>query len=292
MCDRVDRALAWARAALADAPGAEPLDAPVLLAHLLGVQRAALHTHPERPLTPEQAADFRRMIEGRRRGVPVAYLTGRRAFFDREFAVSPAVLIPRPETEHLIEAALAWARGRAGLRIADVGTGSGAIAVTLAAHLPDAAVWAIDVSEEALAVARENAARAGVEARITWLGGDLLSPLLAHAIQVDLIAANLPYIPSADLDGLAVARFEPRSALNGGPDGLDLMRRLLAQAPETLAPGGLALLEIQSGQGARVSELAKAAFPGAEVRVLADYAGHDRVVWISTRVMHVTRNND
>jgi len=164
--------------------------------------------------------------------------------------------------------------------------------VTLAAHLPDAAVWAIDVSEEALAMARENAARAGVEARITWLGGDLLSPLLAHAIQVDLIAANLPYIPSADLDGLAVARFEPRSALDGGPDGLDLMRRLLAQAPGALAPGGLALLEIQSGQGARVSELARAAFPGAEVCVLADYAGHDRVVWISTRVMHVTRNND
>jgi len=292
VCDRVDRALAWARAALADVPGAEPLDAPVLLAHLLGVDRAALHAHPERPLTPEQAARFRQMIAGRGRGVPVAYLTGRRAFFDREFVVSPAVLIPRPETEHLIEAALEWARGRAGLRIADVGTGSGAIAVTLAARLPDAAVWAIDASEDALAVARHNAARAGVAARITWFRGDLLSPLLANASQVDLIAANLPYIPSADLDGLAVARFEPRAALDGGPDGLDLIRRLLAQAPGVLAPGGLALLEIQSGQGKRVAELAGAAFEGAEVRVLADYAGYDRVVWISTRVMHVASDYD
>lgn len=288
MCDRVDEALAWARAALKGASEVEPLDAPVLLAHVLGVDRAALHAHPERPLTPEQFARFQQAIAERRRGVPVAYLTGKRAFYDRELAVSPAVLIPRPETEHLVEAALDWARGRTGLRIADVGAGSGAIAVTLAAHLPGAAVWAIDRSEEALAVARENAARAGVEKRITFVRGDLLSPLLAAALRVNLIAANLPYIPSADLDGLAVARFEPRAALDGGPDGLDLIRRLLDQAPAALTPGGLVLLEIQSGQGVRVAELAGTAFPGAEVRVLADYAGHDRVVWIQTGETDVT----
>lgn len=288
MCDRVDQALAWARAALKGASEVEPLDAPVLLAHVLGVDRAALHAHPERSLTPEQFARFQQAIADRRRGVPVAYLTGKRAFYDRELVVSPAVLIPRPETEHLVEAALDWARGRAGLRIADVGAGSGAIAVTLAAHLPGAAVWAIDRSEEALAVARENAARAGVEERITFIRGDLLSPLLAEALRVDLIAANLPYIPSADLDNLAVARFEPRAALDGGPDGLDLIRRLLDQAPAALRPGGLVLLEIQSGQGMRVAELGGAAFPGAEVRILADYAGHDRVVWIQTGETGVT----
>jgi len=279
---RADEALAWARAQCAAAPGAEPLDAAILLAHVLDLPRVTLLTHPETPLSAEQSARFAALVTRRAAGEPVAYLTGHRAFYDREFLVTPDVLIPRPETEHLIEAALTWARRQAergtGLRVADIGTGSGAIAVTLAAHLPDARLHAIDCSLAALEIARQNADRAGVTGRITFHQGDLLRPLLDAGERADLIAANLPYIPSADLDTLAVARHEPRLALDGGPDGLDAVRRLLAQAPAALAAPGLILLEIGAGQGAAVAALAREQFPGAAISVLADYAGHNRLL--------------
>lgn len=279
---RADEALAWARAQLDAAPGAEPLDAALLLAHVLDLPRAALLAHPETPLSAGQRARFAALVTRRAAGEPVAYLTGRHAFYDRDFLVTPDVLIPRPETEHLIEAALNWARERAdrgaGLRVVDVGTGSGAIAVTLAAHLPDASLHAIDCSPAALEVARRNADRAGVAGRIAFHQGDLLRPLLEAGERMDLIAANLPYIPSADLDTLDVARYEPRLALDGGPDGLDAIRRLLEQATDALAASGLALLEIGAGQGARAAALAENAFPGAAIAVLADYAGHDRLL--------------
>lgn len=281
---RADEALAWARAQLDAAPGAEPLDAAILLAHVLSLPRAALLAHPETPLSAPLSARFAALVTRRAAGEPVAYLTGRRAFYDRDFLVTPDVLIPRPETEHLIEAALSWAQQRAkrgaGLRVADIGTGSGAIAVTLAVYLPDARLHAIDRSPAALEVARQNAGRAGVAGRITFHQGDLLRPLLDAGERVDLIAANLPYIPSADLDALDVARHEPRLALDGGPDGLDAIRRLLAQMPDALAAPGLALLEIGAGQGAAVRALAERALPGAAIAVLADYAGHDRLLRI------------
>lgn len=276
--ERIDQALAWARAALDEAGEAEPLDAAILLAHVLGVDRTVLIAHPDQPLLPDQAAVYRALIRRRAAGVPVAYLLGRRAFFDRDLAVTPDVLIPRPETEHLVEVALDWARGRTDLRLVDVGTGSGAIAVTLAAHLPDARAWAVDVSAEAVAVARQNADAYGLAERITFLHGDLLAPVMACGVQADVIAANLPYIPSGDLAALAVTQHEPRLALDGGPDGLDVIRRLLAQAPDVLAPAGLLLLEIGAGQGQAVMALAEAAFPGAAARLHLDYAGHDRVV--------------
>jgi release factor glutamine methyltransferase len=212
-------------------------------------------------------------------GEPLAYLTGTRAFYGRDLIVTPAVLIPRPETEHLVEAALSWAQGRTGLRIADIGTGSGAIAVTLAAHLPDAQVWAVDVSPEALAVARQNAMRYNLLDRIVFAPGDLLDPLRETG-PLGLIAANLPYIPRAELDTLAVARHEPRLALDGGVDGLDLIRLLLAQAPAVLAVHGLLLLEIGAGQGMQVARMARDAFLDAQVQVIPDYAGHERVVRI------------
>jgi len=272
-------ALAWARTALAGAD-AEPLDAPILLAHVLGADRAALLAHPERPLTGAQRARFRALTVRRAAGEPVAYLTGRRAFYDMALRVSPDVLIPRPETEHLVEAALAWASGRRALVVADVGTGSGAIALALAAHLPDSEVWALDSSPGALAVARANAQEYDWGQRIRFAQGDLLQPLIAAGARADLIAANLPYIPSGEVDVLPVARYEPRRALDGGPDGLALIRRLLDQAPCALAPGGLLLLEIGAGQGAAVHELARAALPDARVRLLTDYAGHERVASI------------
>jgi release factor glutamine methyltransferase len=280
MMDTIEHALAWAWTVLARASDSEPLDASTLLMYVLRVDRAALLTHPERELTPEQAAQYQALIERRAAGVPVPYLTGVRAFYGRDFLVTPDVLIPRPETEHLIESALQWTqtRERHTLRVVDVGTGSGAIAVTLAAHLPGARVWAVDISAAALGVARQNAVRHGVADRITFVQGDLLQPLIA----ADLIAANLPYIASDELDTLPVVKHEPRLALDGGADGLDLIRRLLEQAPRVLALNGLLLIEIAAGQGEHVCKLTESAFPGAQVQIIRDYAGHDRVVQISS----------
>ncbi len=295
----VGSALAGARNALAGASESAGLDAQVLLAHVLDSDRAALLAHPERTLTPEQGAAFRALVERGAAGVPLPYLIGHQAFYDLDLIVTPDVLIPRPETEHLIEAALEWAQKREKtthhgghrehreeqgepqtLSIVDVGTGSGAIAVTLAKHLPGARVTAIDLSAAALRVARQNAVRYDLEDRIEWVLGDLLAPGIEAGRQFDLIAANLPYIVHKDLEVLAVARHEPRLALDGGPDGLDLIRRLLVQVPRGLAEGGLLLLEIGAGQGERVCALARAALPGASARILFDYAGLDRVVSI------------
>jgi release factor glutamine methyltransferase len=276
--DTIAEAFAWARAMLAAVSETASLDAQLLLTQFLGIDRAALIAHPERPLTPEQSATYRDLVQRRAAGIPLPYLIGRRAFYDLDLIVTPEVLIPRPETEHLVEAALAWAGGRRGLWVVDVGTGSGAIAVALAKHLPDAHVWALDISAAALDVARQNAARYGMLERIEFVSGDLLAPLLSRGQQADLIAANLPYISSDELDTLAVTRHEPRLALDGGPDGLDLIRRLLDQAPGVLGAGGLLLLEIGAGQGEQVRALAEATFPGAQVQITPDYAGHERVV--------------
>jgi len=284
--ETVTEALAWARARLASLPPTEPLDAPLLLAYALCVDRATLIAHPERALTPDQVTRYGALIERRASGEPLAYIVGERAFFDRMFSVTPDVLIPRPETEHLIELALDWARARLRdrpaepLRIADVGAGSGAIAVTLAANLPGVEVWAIDVSAAALDVARQNAARSGVGGRVRLVRGDLLVPLIDIGTQVDLIVANLPYIPTAELDHLPAAQHEPRLALDGGPDGLVLIARLLDQSPRVLAAGGLILLEIGADQGTAVCEAALQVFPGSAVSVSHDYAGHARVVRI------------
>ncbi len=272
--------LRWAQRKLADVPQSEPLDAYVLLGALLGVDRAALLAHPERLLSAEQVMRYRQWVAQRAQGVPVAYLTGRRAFYDLPYdlLVTPDVLIPRPETEHLVEAALAWGRDRRGLRAVDVGTGSGAIAVALGWHWPDAEIWAVDSSAAALEVARRNIARHALSARVHTLQGDLLAPLQERGIVVDIVAANLPYIPSAELAALEVARHEPHQALDGGADGLALIRRLLNQAPAVLRAAGVIFLEIGAGQSEAVCALAQATFPRAGVDVLADLAGHARVV--------------
>lgn len=280
---RVEQALAWARQVLVRASDFEASDARVLLEHVVDVGHADLIAHPDRLLTPEQAAAYRALIDRRAAGVPVAYLTGARAFYARDFVVTPDVLIPRPETEHLVDAALEWAAEQPGpLRIVDVGTGSGVIAVTLAAQLPGARVWATDVSAAALAVTAQNAERHGVTGQITLIQGDLLASLIATHQVVDLIAANLPYIPSRDLETLAVVRFEPSLALDGGPDGLNLIQRLLGQVPAVLTAGGLLLLEIEASQGASVCALAQQALPTAKITILPDYAGHDRIVRIKS----------
>ncbi len=253
----------------------DPLDAHVLLGEVLGVDRAYLLAHPEAPLTPEQAERFAALVARCADGEPVAYLLGRRAFYDRDFLVTPDVLIPRPETELLLEQALAWAGDRA-IAAADVGTGSGALAVTLAANRPQARVYATDISSAALAVARKNAERSSVG--VTFYEGDLLAPLIEHSIRLDLIMANLPYIASDELASLAVSRHEPRLALDGGADGLDPIRRLLAQIPGAINPGALVLLEIGAGQGAAALALVRETLRPQRAESILDYAGLDRII--------------
>jgi release factor glutamine methyltransferase len=263
--------------AVSDSAGA---DARLLLMAVLDCSAAHLIAHPEQPLTPDQQARFDALVQQAAAGMPIPYLLGTRAFFRHEFAVTPDVLIPRPETEHLVEAALAWCVRRApdgaGHTLVDVGTGSGIIALSLAAALPCAAVHATDVSPAALAVVRRNMAQVGVP-QVRLHQGDLLDAL-PDSLTPDLITANLPYIPTADLAELKVTQHEPRLALDGGPDGLDLIRRLIDQVHDRLANDGCLLLEIGSGQGAAVQALCQAAFPAAAARVIRDYAGHERVV--------------
>jgi release factor glutamine methyltransferase len=252
-----------------------------LLAHVTHHNRAWLLAYPEAPLDPAQAEAFSALLDRLARGEPLAYLTGSREFYGLRFSVTPAVLVPRPETEDLVHHVLAWAADhpRPTLHIADVGTGSGAIAVTLAVKVPHSRVTALDISAAALKVARRNAQTHAVHDRITLLQTDLLSALRGP---FDVIAANLPYISAAELPALDVYRWEPQLALDGGQDGLDLIRRLLEQAPTRLAPGGLLILEIGHDQGQAVTTLCRRAFPSASIRVHPDLSGIDRLVSVQT----------
>jgi len=261
------------------------LDAEVLLAYGLGKDRAWLYAHPEYALAPDQLGDYQALIARRAAHEPVAYLTGHKEFFGLDFVVTPGVLIPRPETEQLVEIALQILEAEAcpdTIAIADVGTGSGAIAITLAMHVQAAHIFAIDVSAAALAAARHNAVRHGVAGRVDCLQGDLLAPLRGA---FHLIVANLPYLSRADLAAAPpeVARWEPRLALEGGPDGLAVIRRLLAAAANRLHPAGALLAEIGAGQGADVLALADQHFPRAAVEIAQDYTGLDRVLVVRLR---------
>lgn len=257
------------------------LDAQVLLSHVLGVGRAWLIAHPESVLTPDQTIAFERLVQGRASRRPVAYLIGRREFYGLDFAVDERVLVPRPETELLVERAVAlveeWRASHGQWpRVVDVGTGSGAIGVSLAVAAPALPqVDLVDTSPDALEVARANAERHGVADRLCFWRGDLLAPLPAP---VDLVLANLPYIEAEVIPTLAPeVQREPRLALDGGPDGLDPFRRLFAQVPAHVTLGGVLLLEIGAGQGPAVAELAQVLHPQA-VRVHPDLAGLDRLV--------------
>ena len=253
------------------------LDAEVLLAHVLRTERAWLHAHPERPLTSPQRKRFHQLVGRRRSHVPVAYLTGEKEFYGHMLRVSPAVLIPRPETELLVDLGIEWLRGHPhARRVIDLGSGSGAIAIALARALPSVRVTAIEVDARALKIAATNVARHRVASRVELRRGDLLQ----GAPAADLIAANLPYLTTVRRRAHSELAYEPVRALDGGDDGLDVIRRAIAQGPAVLRRPGCALIECDPGQPARIARMAKAAWPSPDVTVHTDLAGRDRVVRI------------
>ncbi len=252
----------------------ERVDARVLLCHILRRESAYLAAHPEAPLTPEQAADFAGLVARRAAGEPVAYLTGEREFFGHRFKVSPAVLIPRPETEGLVERALEHLAPDRASTVLDLGTGSGCIAISIAFARPQARVHALDCAADALAVARENAARLGAS-NVRFSPSDWFSAVAGEAF--DTIVANPPYIAKGDphlTEG--DLRFEPSSALVAGRDGLDAIRHIVAGAPSHLASGGWLFLEHGFDQAEDVRAIMQAAGFSA-VSSTADLAGIERI---------------
>lgn len=286
----VGHALVAAARRLREARISSPqLDAAVLLGFVLGVNKAWLYAHPTRRLTDFELTRFEDLVRRRMCSEPVAYLVGFKSFYGLDITVDRRVLIPRPETELLVERALAQIQRlvREGQqpRVADIGTGSGAIAVALAVNAPEAIVYATDVSPEALDVAAQNFWRYGVGEQVQLLPGPLLDPLPEP---VDILVANLPYVATADLAHLPaqVRDFEPVLALDGGPDGLQVIGQLLRALAEPagrakLCPGGLVYLEIGAEQGEAAEALAQATLPDADVELLADYTGLDRVLLIA-----------
>jgi len=267
------------------------LDAELLLAWALGVDRPTILAHPEAAVAGEALATYRAALDRRAAGEPVAYIRGLKEFFGLAFGVDRRALIPRPETERLVELALAHLEARLTaaprppgtpkVRVVDVGTGAGPIVVALAVTLRrrgmlgEVELWATDVDPDALALARENAVAHAVADAVTFAVADLLP---ADAPPWDLVCANLPYVRSAAVDRLPIAAtYEPRRALDGGPDGLAVIRRLVARLPDALAPDGVALLEIGADQAAEVRAMVAALLPGWSCRIEADLAGLPRV---------------
>jgi release factor glutamine methyltransferase len=258
------------------------LEAEILLMHATGLDRAHIYERLGEELSPEQAKTFAGFVERRLDHEPAPYITGHKEFFALDFEVTPDALIPRPESEMLVELVLLFAQERGeALTIADIGTGSGAIAVSLAHALPNASVIATDVSAEALDLAHRNAERHGVANRVDFRRGDVLAPLDG---QVDVIVTNLPYVRTDEWRALPpeLAEHEPRVAFDGGPDGLRLIRRLFRDAPPRLRPGGALFAEISDHQGEAVLALVEQAFPGASSESRKDLANLDRVLCVYT----------
>ena len=251
------------------------LEGEILLRYVLGISRAQLYADLNTELSSEQEKTLEKLLERRRRGEPSAYITGHREFYGLDFRVDRSVLIPRPETELLIELAIKIARKSAITEIADVGTGCGAIAISLAAHLPQVTVYATDISPEALEVARFNCKRHNVADRVVLRRGDLLGPLDGP---VDMIVANLPYVREHDLIKNAPLSYEPGLALNGGSTGLEKIRSLIRQMAKKLNRGGYLILEIGEGQVRAVKAILRKEFPEAAIEVHKDLAGIERAI--------------
>lgn len=266
-------AVSWARRLLAGAGVADaPLEAEILLCHALGLGRAQLYAHLRHPLPPDALRPLLCLVGRRMSRQPLPYIVGRREFYGLDLAVTPAAMIPRQETELLVELALEWLASHPGPRlVVDVGTGCGAIALAVARHAQEEVrVVATEVSPPALALAWHNAHRLGLAGRVQMVLADLLSPLRGP---IDLVVANLPYIPTAELASAPPElRWEPRVALDGGPDGLRLVARLLSQLPARLAPGGAALLELAPQQVEQALALARHHLPTARPQLYRDLA--------------------
>jgi release factor glutamine methyltransferase len=262
---------------LTETPG---LDAKVLLADITGKSKSHILAHPEDRLKVAETGVLTAALNELENGIPLPYVLGEWEFFGLPYKLTQNVLIPRPETELLVENALEWLKAHPDRRrVAEVGIGSGCISIALAVNYPRVEITAIDISPKAIKVAEVNANLHKVNERITFLENNLLSNL---SDPYDLILANLPYVPSKTLRNLPVYLKEPTLALDGGADGLDLIRRLLSQAPPLLKSGGLMLLEIEAGQGRKSKKLAQKAFPKAKIIVKRDLAGHHRLAVIET----------
>ena len=260
------------------------LDASVLIAHIINKPRTWVMAHPELILTSEQQKELNDSLTRLGRGESFPYVLGHWEFFGLDFKVTPDVLIPRPETELLVEKAIVWLQESPGRRkIIDIGTGSGAIAVSIAKNIPNAYILATDISQAALEVAQKNVIKFDVNNQIDFVQCDLLPQQidsLPTAHRFDLICANLPYIPTSTLHKLPIYGREPTLALDGGTDGLDLIRRLLNIAPEWLASNGIMLLEIESTQGDQMLNLAPEIFPEAIIQLHQDLDQQDRLLQI------------
>ena len=274
---------AWARSRkrleLANIPDAG-IEAQVLLRYALGIDQATFHASPDRELSDEDAEGFERIVERRIGGEPLSYITGHREFYGLDFVVTPDVLVPRQETELLVEAVLGYTRSRGdyALTIADIGTGSGCIAVALGHHLPNATVYATDVNRGALCVAEENIRRHRMEGRVHLRPGDLFEALDGP---VDVVASNPPYLSNDEAADLPPdVQREPRIALAAGSDGMDVLSRLIVGAQEYVKHGGLLAMEIDPQRLEAVERLAGRTFPGNEIGVVKDHAGLDRVMMV------------
>jgi len=251
------------------------LESELLLRHTLNINRIQLYLDPSRRITPEQRHQFWDLINRRLNNEPSAYIIGHREFYGLDFFVDSSVLIPRPESELLVEKAIKLTRNHPLPVIVDIGTGCGAIAVNLALNLPASKIYATDISALALKVAYSNCRKHGVTGRIHLLEGDLLEPLPEP---VNLVVANLPYVRQSELSRVNTIGFEPLEALDGGTNGLDTIRRLCTRVAEKLSPDGSLLLEIGQNQGKPVSALLRKTFPSARIETIPDLGGIERVV--------------
>jgi release factor glutamine methyltransferase len=254
------------------------LDAEVLLSHILQKERIYLYVHFDEPLEGAELARFREMVKQRVKRVPVAYIIGEREFMGLPFKVSPAVLVPRPDTEILVEAVIKELGEKTDPVFVDIGTGSGAIVLSILKNIESAQAAAVDISAEALAIARENAERLELAARVDFFQGDLYEPVQGRIF--DAIVSNPPYIPDADIEGLEpeVREYEPYGALAGGVDGLDFYRKLVNEGAELLRPGGFIAFEVGIHQAQAVAALANVDPAFSKTEIVKDYAGIDRVV--------------
>jgi release factor glutamine methyltransferase len=279
MFSKVYEALNWASSFLESA-GREAKAGELLLMHVLHYNRTELFMNMREELNPMQTEEFRELIEKHKSGIPIQHLIGYEEFYGRRFIVNNEVLIPRPETEELVLGVLKRIKTyfhQEELQVVDVGTGSGAISVTLALEEPKLSILATDIAEPSLEVARKNAEVLG--ANLEFISGDLLQPLIQKGIQVDIVVSNPPYIPKDEHLSDLVKDHEPHRALFGGEDGLDFYRRFMEELPLVLKENSMVAFEIGAGQGESIAELLNQTFPTAMVEVVNDINGKDRMIF-------------